>query len=362
LRFHETTREQADEYFRFAVQSEPWRLRDLAERMRATGGPLESMDGSYGSLIPLWRWLVSYADAGFPGVGPQEIPSWWPTPVLFEDDTPDKREALEGLRLAGVASEGISYYLRLVLERETGAAPWFVHVWKGRDTDQLHHRTLVEAGDGRIHDLWVARIARGAAEQRAPSRVERRLLATYGPRPAGEAVVEGPFGASVLAPYLDLDPALEPPEVRVSPVVSWSREWWPAQSPDRRRAAASAAPVRVEPVGEDMTLAAGPAEGLEVPAMLDPLDGAEVAQAVTAAGFVGPTGRAVLPGDLVGEDVQLGHRDDAALLQVLSWEGTVRALHLEPGNPDAAGWARIVSALGELAARRGARFVPDDAF
>lgn len=71
--FQGTTREQADEYCRYVLATEPWRLRDLAERMRATGGPLAQMDGSYASLVPLWRWFVAYADAGFPG-GPRGDP------------------------------------------------------------------------------------------------------------------------------------------------------------------------------------------------------------------------------------------------------------------------------------------------
>lgn len=365
--FQGTTREQADEYCRYVQATEPWRLHDLAERMRATGGPLAQMDGSYASLVPLWRWFVTYADAGFPGLGPEEIPSWWPTPTLFDDDSPDARDRLDLGRRAGVASEGVSHYLRLVLEQETGEASWFVYVWPGPDGDVLHHRTLINAGAGRVSDLWVGRIAKGAAAGHAPSRVERRMLERFAPESVAASVTEGPFGASVLEPYLDLDPAEMPQDLRVSPVVSWTRQWWPSNSPDRRRARAAAeaaehAPAArppVERIGEDMTLLAGPVEGLDVPAMLAPLDPALVARAAAEAGFLGPSGHPVAPQDLTEDAVELVHRSEAALLHVMSFEGAVRALHVEPARPDQASWAPIVTALGALATSTGARFVPD---
>src|SRR5665647_2503144 len=40
IRFGETTREQAEEFCAHVVAREPYRLRDLAERMRATGPPV----------------------------------------------------------------------------------------------------------------------------------------------------------------------------------------------------------------------------------------------------------------------------------------------------------------------------------
>lgn len=260
----------------------------------------------------------------------------------------------------------MSHYLRLVLEQETGAAPWFVYVWPGPDSDVLHHRTLVDLGT-RVKDVWLGGRVGAVVRGREPSRMERALLTAYGPEKVATRLAEGPFGASVLEPYLHLDPAEMPEDLRVSPVVSWSRQWWPPDSPDRRRARAAAAAAEhapaprppVERIGEDMTLLAGPVEGLDVPAMLAPLDRAHVARAAAEAGFLGPSGHPVAPQDLTEDAVELVHRSEAALLHVMSFEGAVRALHVEPARPDQASWAPIVAALGALATSTGARFVPD---
>lgn len=53
--FQKTTREQAEELARHVMALEPVRLRELAVWMHATGGPLDEMDGSVDSLVPLWR-------------------------------------------------------------------------------------------------------------------------------------------------------------------------------------------------------------------------------------------------------------------------------------------------------------------
>ncbi|NHT19690.1 hypothetical protein [Cellulomonas sp. IC4_254] len=111
-----------------------------------------------------------------------------------------------------------------------------------------------------------------------------------------------------------------------------------------------------------MTLARGPGEGLERPELLAPLDATLAARALTEAGFVGTDGGPVTVADVTTDANELAHPAEAAVVQVLAHDATLRALHLEAVQGDAATWAGIVGPLKAFAARAGARFLPDHAF
>ncbi len=89
--------------------------------MRDTGGPLEQLDASLDSLVPLWSWFVAFWDAGLPGVPAQARPDDW-----IDDgvgvDVPDLDAALRSL----YAADDVGHYLHLVLRRLDPTAHWAV--------------------------------------------------------------------------------------------------------------------------------------------------------------------------------------------------------------------------------------------
>lgn len=148
--------------------------------------------------------------------------------------------------------------------------------------------------------------------------------------------------------------------VRVSPVTRWPVEWWPPGS--ARRARSTPAPPRRR-VGEEMVLAAGPALGLDdEPWLLAPLNATTVAEVLNVAGFVAEQGERITSSDLVVDGREFAHRSGVAQLDVLVYDGTLRALHLVPIGDDAAQWQRTVGPLHELATEVGARFLPTEEY
>ncbi len=96
---------------------EPYRLRDLARWMAATGGPLEAADASFASLVPVWQWYVSFVLAGCPGIDPrlrmpfltaEALPDGWPG---------DRGELSSPGARAQAAAIGLEHYLRLIWQR-----------------------------------------------------------------------------------------------------------------------------------------------------------------------------------------------------------------------------------------------------
>src|SRR5665647_165211 len=192
IRFGETTREQAEEFCAHVVAREPYRLRDLAERMRATGGPVEAMDASVDSLVPLWEWFVGYLLAGCPGVPGGDVVSAAPFPSDGSlDGDRDRRR--------GVACEGVQHYLRLVVQRLFGRAPWEVYVPSRLaaryEIHRLHLRSYGELGrlEGVLLRHGVLRtlptVEHELAEERVPDLALDIEVGLF--RPVGEVHVRG---------------------------------------------------------------------------------------------------------------------------------------------------------------------------
>lgn len=115
-------------------------------------------------------------------------------------------------------------------------------------------------------------------------------------------------------------------------------------------------------VEEEMTLAAGSADGLDDPSLLTPLDADRAAQTLAQAGFVAESGQPLTAQDLTVDQGEFAHVTEAAQLQSLGYAGTLRALHIEPTMGDAAAWTEVVVALRRFADESGARFLSDDEF
>ncbi|NHT17272.1 hypothetical protein, partial [Cellulomonas sp. IC4_254] len=180
--FEKTTREQAEELVQHVIALEPVRLRELAAWMHATAGPLDEMDGSSASLVPLWRWFVAFVDQGCPGVGDDELPAFWPTPCGFQQDSPEQRAAAAGMRRAQVAAEGLSFYVRLVLERQTGRAQWHAFEERPNQPDCRQHAPTLLLGDGGEADGMLWTWGMGAYDGTPTLREEGRLFVRFARR------------------------------------------------------------------------------------------------------------------------------------------------------------------------------------
>ncbi|MDC7121195.1 hypothetical protein OMK64_06570 [Cellulomonas fimi] len=341
--------EQAVAYRDHVRAREELELHKLARRMRETDGPIDAMDASFDSLVPLWKWFVDYALAGSPGVGEAE---WMP--FVARADTVDLPVQSSGGRRALVAAIGLEHYARLVLDRHDPPATWEVVSSVSRHgPEEPHQSTGVRCGAGPITVLtFVYPLARAVVHDRLharrPDALLDRLLAQMSlpkaPRQRREA--------SVLAPLVDTSPGVVPPQALVSPVWGWPAGW--AYGGSSRPAA--------PPVGEAMTLWRGAPEHLEEPAKLSALPADEIAAALDRAGFLVQAGEldgAPLAGVSEEEVIELGHRHEVAQAGVLVADGAVRAIHVEPLQGPKDEWAALTRELGELARRLDARWLAD---
>lgn len=351
--------QQAVAYRDHVRAREPYRLRDLARWMAATGGPLQAADASFASLVPVWGWFVGFVLDGCPGLDPrlrgpfvtaQANPGGWPG---------DRGEPISAGGRAQAAAIGLEHYLRLVWQRYDPPAPWEIYLTppRARTLDFIHHSTGVRRSDGAI---WVidsiytsaSNVVDDHVHARRPEALLERLLKydlEWSQAPAQ------PSAASVLAPLLTADLPPEPEQAALSPVWSWPSDYWKATSGGSRQ----------RRVGEEMTLWHGPAEGLDdAPQLLAPLPVEDVARVLAAHGFVGEHGPADAAALLSAPDedglVELAHRAEAGQVLLQVSDGALRSLHLEPWAFTTAEWTSLTRDLRTLARRTGARFLADD--
>ncbi|TPW78385.1 hypothetical protein [Schumannella sp. 10F1B-5-1] len=68
MNFRELTRAQAESYIASVREREHDYLVALAHQLDRTGGPLDTMDGSAASILPLTEWFADQIQKGLPGV------------------------------------------------------------------------------------------------------------------------------------------------------------------------------------------------------------------------------------------------------------------------------------------------------
>jgi len=85
-------------------------------QMAETGGPIEEMDGTLDSLIPLWDWYQARVGAGLPEIPKGAMPS---TATFFGWPASD---TIEGR--ASYAFEPFAHYLLEILRKYDGDAHW----------------------------------------------------------------------------------------------------------------------------------------------------------------------------------------------------------------------------------------------
>jgi hypothetical protein len=351
--------QQAVAYRDHVRAREPYRLRDLARWMAATGGPLEAADASFASLVPVWQWYVSFVLAGCPGIDPRLRMPFVPAEAM-PDGWPGDRGELPSLGgRAQAAAIGIEHYVRLVWQRYDPPATWEIYLTprRARTLDSIHHSTGVRMSNG---TTWIVDTVYTAAINVVDDHVHRRrpeglleMLLKFG-LGWSEVPVQDP-APSMLAPLLDVELGPEPEQAAGSPVWFWPKDYWKAASNGKRE----------RPVGEEMTLWRGPVEGLDdAPTLLAPLPDEDVARLLAAHGFTGGHGRADAAHLLAaaGEDgiVELGHQREAGQVLLIVADGAIRSLHVEPWAFSKAEWTALTKDLRALARRLGAQFLADD--
>ncbi|MCC2318147.1 hypothetical protein [Cellulomonas chengniuliangii] len=354
--FDELSSAQAAQFCEHVVAREPYLLRELASWMDQTGGPLDQMDASVDSLVPLLEWYLDLARADFLGLTEGLVPSLFP-----EISGPDLTAELERSRQSLVGGDRLVHYVRLVLARLVPESYWGVYRSPGV-IDNLHHQPAVflpgwPSGPGRRGEWSVifaanlgalagAHVRKGTVE---PDRLRSALIARC---PRGLVPARQERLASVLRPYLDLALPSMPMIARVTPAQAWLHE--PPPPPPPARARARGADDEGDEDWESLILARGPGAGLEdEPWLLDPLSADRIAAALAEGGFKGLDAATLLGG------AEFEHPDGVAHVMVATHDGAVRAVHIQPVDPTARSWERLIAPLRMLAVELGANLVPE---
>lgn len=342
MELSDLTPAQAAEFRDHVVAREPYLLRELASWLDQTGGPIDAMDGSVASLVPLWEWCLEMAQADFLGLTDGLAPSTDPGLTMLTDRTYG-----ELVRMSAVVGERLMHYLRLVVTRLHPATEWGVyHSPVGRREHDHQQTVLLLRGlvdtDRRERVLPVHEVefSVAVAVQKNLNGVDRLEWIVVPGLPSALVPAQQDRLPSVLRPYLTAELPPAPEQARVSPVASWS-------------ASAVDEPAVARGGEDDLVLAGGPGEGLDDPRLLVPLPPGRVAAALRAGGFAGL--RAL---DLRRED-EWDHPDGVAHLMSAVHRGRLRAIHLERVDPTEESWERVVAPLRALAAELGVHLVPE---
>ena len=332
MRFDETSLEQATAYHEYFLRTRDIRLRDLAWAMRESP-ELQLMDGSYDSLVPLWTWANTHADAGLPSVPD----GGGPPSSSFLDAGPSH---LDGYNVLGENIE--RYVLESVLDRTPGAR-WEIAT-RAYEEDWMHHRTALRLPNGKVfglsglgRGLWVHH-AHGVAV-----RADSLFLTVTGGYHDGTV----PTGTSILAPLLD-----EPP-------LPWDD---PARVPPRASGFASAETAGVvandsvrSTRGESELIFAAIGADVEELERAKPLDESAVAAVLAGLGFAGEE----LELGLRSSETQLLHPSSAILVEAFAHRDRLRGLHFELHGPEQENLA-VVAAFTSLGHRLRARLGSED--
>lgn len=347
MEFFDVPADRAAEFRDHVIAREPYHLRDLASWMDQTGGPLDEMDASVASLVPLWEWCLDLARADFLGLTEGLVPATDPGLSSLADP-----EFGELMRQSDVVGDRLMHYLRLVVGRLHPPTQWGVYRSSLGRRDHAHHQTALLLPGFQVpregaFALWVHPVlnAVAVAIQRNRDETDRLQAIVVPALPPGLTVGDQDRLPSVLRPYLDADLPPAPEEARTSPVAVWLAAPAPV---------APQVPAGREPGSWSETiLARGPAEGLEDLALLAPLPADRVATALREGGF-----RDLTEADVLAE-ADLTHPDGVAHLMTAVHRGRLRAVHLEPVDPDEETWERLMAPLRMLALELGANLVDE---
>ncbi|MCM0639408.1 hypothetical protein [Cellulomonas wangsupingiae] len=341
------SRAQAWDVVRHIEARAPYRLCLLAERMRDTEGPLDQMDASLESLVPMWEWFTAIAVAGYPDV-PSDVPSTY-EPLIVAHAAPGTADLQ---RRAALLREGLMHYIELVVRRIDPEARWDLWLQKGRIRMDQHQEPVIRLSNGTpIHAIYlVTGMARNAVKDAGGSARDRRALRDQlaSSLPSSWRRRRQDEESSVLRPFLSYAGRTPPALVTSSPLAVL----FDAPTP------APAEPF--DDVGVELLLAVGPAAGLDDPRHFAPLPPDAVVAVLTELDLTHEDGRPVRPRELLEDGTQLFAADGTAMVETIATDGALRALSVEPaGGGTAATWSRIEDGLRRLAESLGGHLASD---
>ena len=359
------TDEQAQSLCDFIIRREPARLSDLAYWMRDAGGPVELMDASLDSLLPLWEWFLGFVNSGCPGVPEYARPESFQrhVPNQFLDERHFGAHPALHWR-AAFASESLEHYLMAVLRRIDPTAHWAVYsgseLRRVGAVDVHQQWTGIRMSAPRDHFVWLplpvtVSLLQLKAEREAGQRDDWMKARYAAPdwllrtivdhRLSKETVPKSqPREPSILLPFLEalhvpwnapervpprLNEDLRNPQTVSSAKQSGDCHWLIARRPPKD-------------YGEQMSA------GVEEMSLYPPMDAGRLAAGLTKLGFTDLKGLPVTAVTLLADDEGFMHPDFALRISDFVFEGSVRQLWVE-GIGFVSKLAKLKRDLGRLA-------------
>ncbi|GAA4668166.1 hypothetical protein [Frondihabitans cladoniiphilus] len=322
----------------------PYAVRDLARWIHASGGPIDRMDASIGSLDVLKEWVAGFVTAGMPGLPEDpdivrfsrfEHFDWIDADVMDPGfDLNGYEAAVRDARRLIHLDETLEHYFFEVAKRIDSDVIWDFDDEHGRIPDHNLHRPSItfesHKGPFFLHSVPRLLPARAAARRpvKAPSEAFRDQLADLGP------IETQPEGPSVLAPLVD--PGRKPMVER--PALPLIREPEPAP------------PVRNWPQDTKVLVARG-AHALD-PATLTPLDADAFARGLRHAGFDIPS-QADKSASGLASGVRVSHAFGYVYVTPRWHEGRLRGFLVESSRGRGCGWSHALALLFQEVGRDG---------
>jgi hypothetical protein len=323
------SRADAEAFRDHVVRRSAARLIDLARQMKATGGPIELMDATPASLVPLWEWYLRMVEEDFPGTRDDAVPSV--ARFLGFEDLP------KDLLRAGYVAESFEHYLFLITDNVTGDARWEVSSAKSTATiidDETNRAGIVSSANGFLS---------------AQETLFRLALRAIRARPVARdpKVLENFFRNRVSLSDPSLQPRYRLLELANEPEVPWDD---PVRQPPIRRDAVRVATRSDGPSGFALVIGAIASDpGGDLPSM-KPLNERDVARLLRKLGF--REGEAfVTPDALSRGDVQLMDRDGSVIVDCYQADGRLRLFSVEPHGGDEAAWKEVEQQLRRFAGK-----------
>ena len=330
----------AQEYVDHIERRASARLSDLAHHMATTGGPIELMDASFESLLPLWAWFQEQFRLGLPGIPDDARPS----EVRFFDFAPSPHDRVR------FAAEPISHYLFEIIRTSSEDARWVMDT-SVPNTTEYQRPVVLATGWPRVPadqmpTSAASALSRGVPGTEDPARFRNNADRIYH---FTKHTVRFPHSGSILEPLLAI-PLI--PEDDPSRTVPTAREQDNFElNPDRSPGGGG---------GEGWALADSRTNLVE-PERARPLKEAVLARELSRLGWH-IDGAPVTMAALRDNDSQIVLRDEMALMEPFVFKGRLRVLSIDTVNISDAEFEQMEADLRAVASMIGARFGESEEF
>ena len=349
LNYDNLSMEQATEYKNFVSEWIPVGLADLADFMRATGGPIEEMDASIGSLTPLWSWALLQVSSGV-----DVVPAGLMSPALSARITEPGHEEHQLRSRILYFGHCIGAYLTTVcFEADSGAElVVFQKVAKGAAVYHLFHAPCVQTSAGETADLIslgvtvTAQIVAGYPFSKTEDRIRPLLLKKL---PSLQNASTRVLGNSILKPLTNIGAA-----------ANEARPLNPRFEVSLTSGVSTAAVEALDDSFEnesELSLVKGLTDDELDIRLLDPLDTVLIAELLKTIG--GPS-LSQADSELLSERSFETQLASGATFTTEPIHGALRAIFFERGAADAGGWHEVCQAVSDFATSTGSFFGRDD--